>query len=148
SRQTADAALGGARGGLAAGGGGVGAGGPAAAKSAARRGVAPPRSLLSLPRLQGGAGTAGGRLPAQAPGERRALRALASVVRRRSRLGVDPEPGWPVLRGESRARALRRHAAAARPSAPAERDRAGVLAGHAPCGRRGAHLGIGAHRVG
>src|SRR5262249_56564899 len=119
-RGPADAAPRRARRGLAAGRRGVCGGGSAAAESAARRGVAPPRSLLSLPRLQGGASTAGGRLPAQASGERRALRALASVVCRRSRLGVDPEPGRPVLRGESRAGALWRHAAAARPSAPAE----------------------------
>src|SRR5262245_46583275 len=148
SRAAADAALRRARRRRAAGRRGVRAGGAATAESAARRRVASPRSLLSLPRLQGSAGTAGRRLPAEAPGERRALRAVAPGLRRRSRLGVDPEPGWPVLRGESRAGALRRHGAAARPPAPAERDRAGVLAGHAPCGRRGAHLGIGAHRVG
>src|SRR5262249_8808031 len=104
--------------------------------------------VLSLSRLPRDAGATRQRLSAPASGKPGAVRALASRLRGRPRVGVDPEPRRPVLPGESRARPLGRDGAVRRPSPSPQRDGAGLFTGHPPRGGRGAARAGCAHRLG
>src|SRR5437660_820953 len=64
-----------------------------ARRSAARRGLAPPRVVLPLPRLPRGTGVERTRVRRTPSGQWRALRRLASDIRGRPRVGVVSQPG-------------------------------------------------------